>query len=367
MKPFCQVIKSGLLCLGIFAAVHSYAQTVTGYLSRKPSSAAEGCGCTGCNDAAFSAACSYPDPNGCCGTTEPAAGSGNCAAASKTRVIVIPAGCTADITAGMTTIRTNCTGTSCGAGMDSGDQFSITGSGGSVNCSSGTQTGASNANVTVGPLTQVGGQLSLFLHSDRVSEILTYTITYSGPACTPSPLPIELIYFSIDQQDNEELNLTWATASEHNTHHFDIEYSTDASAFQKAASVAASGESEIKKIYQTAIPDSFRSELLYFRLKEIDKDGSLQYSPIIFVEHKAAEDFIVMPNPTNNGSITISAGIEKDMSGSIEVLDCTGKKAGTETLQAPFTEIDMSKYGKGMYMLIIHTARETVSRKVIYH
>ncbi|MEO6304177.1 MAG: hypothetical protein ABIP51_13510, partial [Bacteroidia bacterium] len=128
-------------------------------MSRKPSIATETCGCSGCNDAAYAAGVTYPDVNGVCGTTEPSANSGNCSTTSRSAVIVIPAGCTVTVSGGVGD-RVGCSGAGSGAGLDAGDQFSIVGSLGTTNCNSGVQTAGSNTSVFVGPLTQVGGQVT---------------------------------------------------------------------------------------------------------------------------------------------------------------------------------------------------------------
>jgi hypothetical protein len=359
------VFKAKYINLILFACLSflSKGQTVTGFISILQSASALGCGCTGCNDAAYTASVTYPDPNGGCGTTEPSASSGGCATLSKTFIVVIPTGCAVTVNACMQDRAPGCTGSTHGPGMDAGDQFSIVGSGGTVNGNSGVQTGASNAQICT-TINQTGGQIAFNLTANRVAELLTYTIAYSGAGCLPNPLPVELIDFSVEKTENE-LNVFWTTATEHNSKDFEIEYSYDAIYFHKIVTVPAAGESKKVIRYKKMLPDTFKNELLYLRLKQNDKDDAFYYSRIIYVTSDVISNFRIMPSPTDNGEVTIVLKDNVKLPAGLEIVDLTGRKLAETELSQNVNRICLNEYDKGVYFFRINLNGKIVTRKVI--
>lgn len=340
------------------------AQTVTGFLSIKPSATALGCGCTGCNDAAYIGGVTYPDAAGGCGTTEPTGNTGNCSSLSKSIVMVVPANCTVNVT-GCMADRTGCAGGTHGPGMDGGDQFSMVGTGGTLNGNSGIQTGSSNAQICAS-ITQVGGQITFNLTANRVSELLTYTASYTGPSCMPGILPIELVYLTIERNE-ESLELNWATASEHNSDSFDVEYSDNALTFQKYTSVAAQGESRKFTTYKTLLPDTFKNNIMYFRLRLNDRDGAYEYSPIIVWQTNADINFSLAPNPTESGQLMIRSATKLKAGAKAELFDYTGNLLMQQQLEGVNSLLDLSEFERGMYLLRLNVNGNVIYKKVVYH
>ena len=341
----------------------SLAQTATGFLSIKSSSTALGCGCTGCNDAVYAGSVTFPDPSGACGTTEPSANSGSCAFLTKIVDFAIPAGCTVNVNACFGDRAPTCSGGTHGPGLDGGDAFRVFGTGGAPNGDSGTITGASNTSTCVA-ITQVGGTLSFSLTANRVAELLTYTLTYTGPACTPTLLPIDLIHFNVDLQP-EEISFEWMTLSEKNASHFEIEYSSDAVLFEKIAVVKAKGQSTEMTKYQKNIPNHFDETGLYFRLKSVDGNGDFSYSPIVFLSYDIRSSFKVGPNPSANGVFVIKQGIRSGSSFQFEIYNTKGVLVKKGQLNQTQTEIDLSEYGSGMHLLHLSAGSQSVVYKLI--
>ncbi|MCO5231481.1 MAG: GEVED domain-containing protein [Chitinophagales bacterium] len=90
-------------------------------------------------------------------------------------------------------------------------------------------------------------------------------------------LPIELLYFNIHCDATPILS--WATASELNTHYFTIEKSDDGKIFSPIVHIDAAGNSNQKIDYQYLINESDITQ--YYRLVETDLDGTLYYHGII--------------------------------------------------------------------------------------
>ncbi|MDD4148669.1 MAG: T9SS type A sorting domain-containing protein [Bacteroidales bacterium] len=110
------------------------------------------------------------------------------------------------------------------------------------------------------------------------------------------PLPVELLYFTAECNGNSK-EFTWATASETNSDYFQIMASTDGKNFIPVAKVQAAGHSSqnIKYNY-TLIGQNAKT---YYRLKQVDFDGSSETFNIIHVDcgNDVNSQITAYPNP----------------------------------------------------------------------
>jgi hypothetical protein len=103
-----------------------------------------------------------------------------------------------------------------------------------------------------------------------------WTLIDPSPA---GPLPIELLSFSADCQ-NLSAHLSWSTATELNSAYFEIGKTEDMVNFQTVATVSAAGNSSVVRNYVAEDPGQVNN--CYYRLKEVDQDGSFKFYPLIF-------------------------------------------------------------------------------------
>jgi hypothetical protein len=94
-----------------------------------------------------------------------------------------------------------------------------------------------------------------------------------------NPLPIELLEFSATPNGNQ-VDVTWTTASEINNERFEVERSSNAQSFTKIATLAGAGNSNTLLNY-TATDLQPLNGVSYYRLKQIDYNGSFEYSDIV--------------------------------------------------------------------------------------
>lgn len=138
-------------------------------------------------------------------------------------------------------------------------------------------------------------------------------------------LPLELVNFSGSVRGGK-VNLEWATASENNTSHFEIERSEDGKSFVKIGTVNAAGNSAQTLLY--AYSDETASGNVFYRLKMMDKDGKYQYSPIVKLVIVASKLDITKVYPSAfTGSQPITFEIESHKKGTllIQVVGADGK------------------------------------------
>jgi hypothetical protein len=122
-------------------------------------------------------------------------------------------------------------------------------------------------------------------------------------------LPIELINFTASNTANEYIQLDWTTATEINNDGFEIERGTDGINFENIAWEEGNGSTSAQQDYQY---DDFNVEigqLYYYRLKQIDFDGTLEYSPMRAASIPGEEGFFMVseftPNPSNGFSAIV--------------------------------------------------------------
>ncbi|MBF9238088.1 IPT/TIG domain-containing protein, partial [Hymenobacter sp. BT683] len=156
-----------------------------------------------------------------------------------------------------------------------------------------------------------------------------------------APLPVELAAFTATAEGNRTVRLVWATASETNSQSFEVERSLDGRTFERVGTVAAAGSSSAPRTYgwlDAQLPAS--AGLLYYRLRQVDADGTAAYSPVraIALSGPAARGLALVPNParatTLTGAVAGAAVQVVDALGRV-VLTATADTAGTTALVLP--------------------------------
>ena len=183
-------------------------------------------------------------------------------------------------------------------------------------------------------------------------------------------VPVELISFKLNSNDGN-LKLDWSTATETNNKGFEIERSADNSSFTKISFIEGSGTStETHEYSYTDKP--FNPGKYYYRLKQIDFDGSFMYSKVIEVEYGIPLKYNLSQNYPNpfNPTTKISYSIPKAGHVSLKVFDILGKEVATlvnEQKQVGIYEVifNGSNYPSGIYFYKIKSGSFTQIKKII--
>jgi hypothetical protein len=175
--------------------------------------------------------------------------------------------------------------TACSAsGADAGDGLKVDLVGGSKSFKTGTNNAILTDNFTAaGPAT-----VRITLNANRADEIATYRVVPSTCAsCSPIALPVELLDFNAEKIENN-IRISWGTASEKNVSHFIVEKSKDAFNWEYLGFKSATGNSSSYQMYQLYDTD-LNVAIVYYRLKEIDFDGREYQSQIVAVDANSAK------------------------------------------------------------------------------
>jgi len=154
--------------------------------------------------------------------------------------------------------------------------------------------------------------------SSNSNEIIVFTSYYSA-------LPIELLSFQANCTNGNSVDISWITASEHNTDYFLIEKSSDGLTWGLLAEQKAAGNS-FEEIQYHVYDIAPKSSQVYYRLKQIDIDGkSEMFDPVTFHCNEENDAIYSYPNPSNEEfSIAIKAH-SSDQKGNLQILNSLGK------------------------------------------
>ena len=193
------------------------------------------------------------------------------------------------------------------------------------------------------------------------SEISVYNL---------SIIPVELTSFSADV-DNGVVVLNWGTSTETNNFGFQVERSNDRVTFDKIAFVPGSGTTTEAKTY------SYRDTALtsienYYRLKQLDLNGSHSYSNIIKVDLNPPEIFILRQNYPNpfNPNTKIRYEIPRESKVVIKIFDILGAEVQTllnEEKKPGVYEIELNTQSlpSGIYIYRIVAGEFAETKKMV--
>lgn len=161
-------------------------------------------------------------------------------------------------------------------------------------------------------------------------------------------LAINLLSFTGSVNAAGEAELTWGTSQEVNNNHFDVERSADGRTFAKLLTVVANGTAAVQHTYKAVDPAPF-SNITYYRLKQVNNNGTFNYSTTIaLITGNAGNRFVVSPNPFTY-SIKVRSLVQKPYT--VKIFDMDGRAVAQTNFGGGETSVNLSTLAKGMYLL----------------
>ena len=174
--------------------------------------------------------------------------------------------------------------------------------------------------------------------------------SYSAQYTISSTLPIKISAFTVTCQDNYP-NLEWDVANSENVKSFNIQRSFDGQLFSKIGQLGVVGLTKYKFI------DSCKpNNVVYYRLEQLNKDGSFDYSKIVSINSNIITNVSISPNPVMN-LLNVKVNTNKAEAATLEVIDFLGRILIEQKVQLQMGynsfEINSSSLKKGNYFLVI--------------
>ena len=181
----------------------------------------------------------------------------------------------------------------------------------------------------------------------------------TGTPCSFTALPVELASFNARQEQGSVM-LDWTTTTENNNDYFLVERSSDLINWTEISYQEGAGNSTTKNLYST-IDYSPIFGKSYYRLKQVDFNGSYSYSEIREVEFGGNGSFVYYPNPVIN-ELSIKGKTEE--LGEIRIYDLIGRDVTTivtfDFSTREEVKINMSALSADVYIIETNSGQQRV-------
>ena len=235
--------------------------------------------------------------------------------------------------------------------------------------------GTDNTNIFVFtiPLSSLPAGFTVTAGTTVVSATATLpsgTSEFSGVVTvTNGPLPVELTAFTATAVNQVDASLVWQTASEKSNDHFEVERSLNGTDYLKIGQVQGQGSKASATDYRLtdAGIGSKVNGVVYYRLKQVDTDGTFAYSPVRSVSFTKAltPSIVLYPNPAAS---TTTLDLSQLPSGSYEVsvLDATGRVVVHAMREAGLAQVlDLSTIANGTYLVRVQGSAISLTHRLV--
>jgi hypothetical protein len=168
--------------------------------------------------------------------------------------------------------------------------------------------------------------------AQNINSLPNFTLTLGDKT---NPLPVTLASFSaIRAGDNAKL--VWTTASEKNNRGFEVQVSTDGKTFRTLSFVASQGSNSNTKLdYTYTDTEAGKTGVRYYRLHQIDLDGTASYSPVRVVSFDGgalATELSIYPNPATGDDTRLLIQTSEVGNARLRITDLMGRTLIDQTV-----------------------------------
>ena len=207
-----------------------------------------------------------------------------------------------------------------------------------------------------------------------LTQSASVTFATGSESAVVNPLPVTFVRFSAELV-NLIPNLLWITSSEEDNDYFVIERSLDAVNFDSLDYVPGSGTTNEIHLY-TFVDYSYDAKTYYYRIRQVDFDGSYDYSVIRSVSpnNRTIEDesvgvgLEVFPIPLKSGealTIRYPEASQQEIY-SLRLLDNLGVEVMAREVNSNEVVIeDLGSLIRGVYFLQLQTSQGLKSAKLM--
>lgn len=222
--------------------------------------------------------------------------------------------------------------------------------------------------VSISPSLAVGDYTITMRATDSKGATDVHTLEIPVNVCVS--LPVTYTYIKAFNAGEGKNTIEWQTVLESDHAYFQVEKSNDARRFEALGQPITQPVSVNAqfKTYQTTDQNPGGGNT-YYRIRQVDADGTTNLSPIIATTREAGANLLVIsPNPVRD-ILKVELATERTGEYTIELFDATGRKrATTEGVkrEAKLTDqINTSLLGGGIYYLTVRVQDEYFFKRLI--
>jgi hypothetical protein len=180
-------------------------------------------------------------------------------------------------------------------------------------------------------------------------------------------LPIELVYFTATKSAGA-IVLRWQTASELNNSYFDVEVSSSGESFNKIARIKGAGNSNQTVDYEYVDRNVFQGQY-YYRLKQVDFNGSFEYSRVVSVFYDSYPTLYLSlyPQPATNEVNFQFSPVDAKSPLNFIIYNMKGEVVKSQTFDANNRELslDVSQFPAGLYVVRLNQLHFVCQEKFV--
>lgn len=203
----------------------------------------------------------------------------------------------------------------------------------------------------------------------RYIKIQSSPDVYVDGVTADAPLPVQLQSLSA-RYTLGTVMLTWSTATEMNNFGFEIQRRAT-SGWEKIGFVDGHGTVNTPQRYSFIDEHPLAADQIHYRLKQIDRNGAIDYSPIVSVSLAAPQSAKLEQNYPNpfNPSTTISFALAEPQRITLAVYDESGRLVAT-LLEGDYREgnytvpFDGAALTTGSYWYRLVTQTQTITKRM---
>jgi hypothetical protein len=224
-------------------------------------------------------------------------------------------------------------------------------------------------------ITQAPGAITSF-GVDENKEL--YLVSFNGKIYRfiPTIVPVELVSFSATIVDNK-VKLDWFTATETNNSGFEIQRSKNGSDYQTIFFIGGNGTTTNRNVY-SYVDESVSLGVYYYRLKQINFDGTIEYLNTVTVDLGLPKTFMLEQNYPNPFNPSTKIKWQAPLSGlqTLKIYDLLGNEVATlfnQFAEAGNHEVDFITVDavrrlvltSGIYFYQLKAGNYTATKKMI--
>lgn len=145
-----------------------------------------------------------------------------------------------------------------------------------------------------------------------------------------SPLSFEVIHFTAQLNQHQQVILEWTTTEEAENNHFEIERSPNGKDWATIEVVQMTEQTTLLQQYK-AIDQQPLWGKGYYRLKQIDNNGEYTYSTVQMVELKVLENVVLLQNPIQE-KLSIQCNFPKEQLLKLQLFNVEGQLVKEQNL-----------------------------------
>jgi hypothetical protein len=192
---------------------------------------------------------------------------------------------------------------------------------------------------------------------------------FGGTGTTGVILPTELLAFTAQITAKNRVTLEWNTANETDNDRFEVEASSTGEQFSRIGTVAGAGTIAEGSTYE--FDDQTPGQgMRYYRLRQVDFDGTFAYSHVVSVELQSSESNTISlsPNPATAGTVQLTYQAAANGNVNTTVFNISGQQLLTQQHTvvegANTIPMDLVDLKAGLYFVRVQGGGETSSLRL---